>query len=170
MGNLPMLWQEVGRPHVGDRLNMKQLLEFKGGYRFLSNFWPVEVGLGLITYPSVEHAYQAAKTLNTSMRERIRSATSPGKAKRLGREAVLRSDWEDVKLAVMRSLLVQKFHPERNPGLHRDLMDTGDTVLIEGNRWHDNYWGDCQCISCERKPGSNRLGKLLMEIRSKGTA
>ena len=25
----------------------------------------------------------------------------------------------------------------------QQLIDTGDAMLIEGNWWHDNYWGNC---------------------------
>lgn len=32
--------------------------------------------------------------------------------------------------------------------------------LIEGNYWHDTYWGVCEGV------GENHLGKLLMEIRN----
>jgi predicted NAD-dependent protein-ADP-ribosyltransferase YbiA (DUF1768 family) len=36
---------------------------FFGEYRWLSNFWPVKIHFEEKTYPSVEHAYQAAKCL-----------------------------------------------------------------------------------------------------------
>ena len=41
---------------------------------------------------------------------------------------------------------------------------TGDAELIEGNTWHDNYWGVCSCSKCNGR-GKNRLGKLLMKVR-----
>ena len=36
---------------------------FQGEYRFLSNFWPCVVEYEGTEYPSVENAYQAAKTI-----------------------------------------------------------------------------------------------------------
>ena len=39
---------------------------------YLSNFWPARVMLDGVEYPSTEHAYQAAKTLDKVTRERIR--------------------------------------------------------------------------------------------------
>ena len=42
--------------------------EFQGDYRFLSNFHPAEVEMDGIKYPSVEHAYQAAKSLDKDER------------------------------------------------------------------------------------------------------
>ncbi|GAH15684.1 unnamed protein product, partial [marine sediment metagenome] len=52
--------------------------EFQGEYRFLSSFYPAEVELDGVTYPTVEHAFQAAKTLDSAQREFIRSAPRPG--------------------------------------------------------------------------------------------
>ena len=54
-----------------------------------------------MTYPTVEHAYQAAKTLDEDGRKAILEAPTPGKAKRMGRKVRMRPDWEDVKLSVM---------------------------------------------------------------------
>jgi len=55
--------------------------EFKGDYRFLSNFYAASVYLDGILYPSVEHAFQAAKTEKRQWREKILLASSPGIAK-----------------------------------------------------------------------------------------
>ena len=45
------------------------------------------------------------------------------------------------------------------------LLATGEEELIEGNYWHDTCWGVCNCAKCGDK-GENRLGKLLMEVRT----
>ena len=45
------------------------------------------------------------------------------------------------------------------------LLSTGDVAIIEGNYWHDNFYGQCTCEKCAGK-GKNKLGKLLMDIRS----
>src|SRR6185369_8674281 len=45
-----------------------KILEFQGDNRFLSNFFPAEVIYEGITYPTAEHAYQAAKTLDPEQR------------------------------------------------------------------------------------------------------
>ena len=39
-----------------------QIRQFKGEFRFLSNFYPSPVKFRGILYPSVEHAYQSAKS------------------------------------------------------------------------------------------------------------
>lgn len=130
---------------------------FQGQYRFLSNFWPVEVVLDGVAYPSVEHAYQAAKTHNEQQRHEIRNAKTPGDAKRLGRRVDKRPDWDDVKLATMSRLLVQKF---AHSALRAKLDATNGESLIEGNTCGDTFWGVCRGV------GENHLGKLLMQIRS----
>lgn len=48
----------------------------------------------------------------------------------------------------------------RDPYLQKLLQDTGDAELIEGNWWHDEFWGVCNGI------GQNQSGKILMVIRS----
>src|SRR4051812_21328901 len=45
-----------------------RIAEFQGEYRFLSNFWPATVEFEGIRYPTAEHAYQAAKTLDAKER------------------------------------------------------------------------------------------------------
>lgn len=135
---------------------------FDGKYMFLSNFYNASCTFEGKVYPTVEHAFQAAKTLIPEEREEIRKAETPGKAKRMGRAVTLRPDWEEVKTDVMRQCLRSKF---RFAPLGIDLINTGNEELIEGNTWHDNCWGNCTCEQCANKPGENRLGKLLMEIR-----
>lgn len=131
---------------------------FAGDYRFLSNFWPAQVSLpdDNFSYPSVEHAYQAAKTTDPAMRAKIASSGSPGAAKRLGRTVVLRPGWNELRIDAMRWLLRQKFE---DPKLAKRLIDTGTAKLEEGNTWGDTFWGVC------RGEGENNLGKLLMDLR-----
>ena len=136
---------------------------FHGPHMFLSNFWSCDVEFESITYASTEHAYQAAKTHDPVARARISTAQKPGEAKRLGTHVVLRPDWEEVKLGIMEGLLQQKFEPGTELG--EKLRATGSKILVEGNRWHDVWWGVCVCKKHDGK-GRNELGKLLMKIRS----
>ncbi len=132
---------------------------FNGEYRFLSNFYlpsPVTDDMGLV-YSSVEAAYQAAKSLDKEVRIPF-TTMSPSQSKKFGKKVVLRPDWETVKISIMRGFLQQKFS---DPVLKQKLLDTGDQELIEGNWWHDVWWGVCNGV------GQNWLGKLLMEIRGK---
>ncbi len=140
---------------------MDKVTEFRDEYAFLSNFYPAKVKWGGVVYPTVEHAYQAAKTPSHAMRVRIRMTATPGQVKRLGRRVILRPNWDVVKLTVMRLLLIRKFS---DPVLRERLLATGDAVLEEGNRWGDTYWGICPPGSGH---GQNKLGQLLMDVRNK---
>lgn len=134
----------------------EKISEFQGEYRFLSNFYPAEVELDGVTYPTVEHAFQAAKVFSPELRENIRNAPRPGLAKRMGRKHPLRADWEQVKLSIMEQLVRQKFSKEP---LRSRLLATGSAELIEGNYWNDTFWGVC------RGKGENHLGRMLMKVR-----
>ena len=135
---------------------------FKGQYAFLSNFYESPFSVDGITYPTVEHYFQAQKTLDIDERRKIATASTPGKAKRLGRQVKLRPDWEEVKDEVMKAGLRIKFS---NPVLREKLLNTGDESLEEGNWWHDNYWGVCYCEKCQDRIAHNHLGKALIELR-----
>lgn len=137
--------------------------KFEGEFEFLSNFYESPISDGKMEMPTVEHYFQAAKTDNKYDYIVIATARTPGEAKRKGRKCILRSDWEDVKLEVMREALKKKFS---NPELKRKLLATGDQHLEEGNWWHDNFWGVCHCEKCQDIMGQNNLGKLLMELRA----
>lgn len=131
---------------------------FFGEYRFLSNFWYASVTLDGVVYPTVEHAYQAAKTLDHNMRRMIANARTPGDAKRAGRLIKLRADWTTTtRLSVMRSLVTQKFS---HPHLAEKLLATGDAYLEETNSWGDTFWGVSGGV------GTNHLGHILMDTRS----
>lgn len=135
---------------------------FTGQFAFLSNFAPVEIEYEGLTYRTVEHAFQAAKSLDRADREQIAASVRPARAKRLGRKVTLRTDWEDVKVSIMEDLVRAKFAAE--PLYAQGLLDTGDDYLLEGNVWHDTFWGSCDCGRCER-PGANNLGIILMKVR-----
>ncbi len=135
---------------------------FRGEYRFLSNFWPCRVEYEGVIYPSVEHAYQAAKTLDKSTRQRIGKAKTPGEAKRIGHRVPARPGWFWARPYVMRSLVEQKFRQDAR--LRQKLLDTGQEELIEWNTWHDQFWGRCACLACGEE-GKNVLGEMLMDVR-----
>jgi ribA/ribD-fused uncharacterized protein len=131
---------------------------FSGPFRWLSNFYPAPVSLSGVEYPTVEHAFQAAKTLDDEERATVLSESSPGKAKRVGQTVTLRTDWDDVKLDVMEDLVRQKFSGSAE--LKEKLLETEGVDLEEGNTWGDTYWGTVDGV------GQNHLGTILMNIRT----
>lgn len=134
----------------------EQITSFRDKYSFLSNFFPCLIHYDGEFYPSVEHAYQAAKTNDPFEKRIIKECPSPAQAKKLGRKVTLRDDFEAQKVDIMRSLLIEKF---KEPSLKEALEATKNIDLVEGNTWGDVFWGICN------GEGQNMLGKLLMEIR-----
>ena len=137
-------------------MSTSKIDSFTKQYRFLSNFFTSPIQFDGRTYPSVEHAYQAAKTDDEEEIEKVRTASTPGKAKFFGSTVTLRGDWEDVKEDIMKILIRRKFE---NPVLRKKLLETGNAELIEGNNWGDTFWGVCN------GKGYNRLGMILMDVR-----
>jgi ribA/ribD-fused uncharacterized protein len=134
---------------------LDRIKEFQGDHRFLSNFY-VPPGEKL----SLEHVYQALKTNDKTWQELIMAAPSPGEAKRLGYQAPMRPDWEEIKVHVMHSLVYAKF--ATNDDLKKLLLNTGDAFLEEGNNWGDTFWG----VDMKTGEGLNMLGDILMSVRN----
>lgn len=135
---------------------------FDNEYAFLSNFYSSPFSVDGIKYPTVEHYFQAQKTLDQNERRAIAAESTPDRAKRAGRHVHLRSDWEAVKDSVMLDGLQRKF---ADPKLAKMLLATDGQELVEGTTWHDNEWGNCYCSRCRNIQGKNKLGKLLMKVR-----
>lgn len=132
--------------------------DFRFEYRWLSNFHLCEINYLGITYPSSEHAYQAAKFDDINIKMRFSSAIniSCKEAKRLGRKTGIIDNWDDIKLDIMEQILRIKFSI---PELSIELINTYPHQLIEGNSWNDTFWGVCNGV------GENNLGKILMKLR-----
>lgn len=141
---------------------MREITQFVGHHRFLSNFYVYPLHYDGTVWQTAEHAYQAAKTDNDVSRKEIRKAATAAQAKYLGRHVRLRDDWNDVKRNIMLEIIRHKF--KRGSLLAQQLMATGDAVLIEGNYHHDTYWGAVR--TGDRWVGDNWLGKILMHVRA----
>jgi ribA/ribD-fused uncharacterized protein len=128
---------------------------FRGDYYFLSNFFEVPFIFEGKMYMNSESAFQAQKCRSEHSKANFRNLTAKN-AKILGRQVLLRPDWEQVKDQMMLDILRVKF---MNRHLAKMLLDTGDELLVEGNTWGDTYWGACN------GRGRNQLGITLMKIR-----
>jgi len=129
-------------------------------FSFLSNFYILENGIWFdeLTYPSVEHCYQAAKWPQ-NMREQFLNVTAR-ESKKLGKHAPKfdGKKWNKKKVDIMSALCRQKF--DKNDKLRKMLEMTEDCLLEERNSWGDIEWG-----TNERGEGKNMLGVILMTIR-----
>lgn len=132
--------------------------KFQGKYRFLSNFYPSPIQIDNKEVYTVEHLYQGMKPASDEHSKMVMQASTPGEAKRLGRQFPMVDDWENIKMDVMNIGVTMKFL--QNEDLAKMLLDTGDEELIEGNTWGDTFWGVC------KGEGDNHLGKILMRVRT----
>lgn len=139
------------------------ITEFTGAFEFLSNFSQHPVTIDGVEFPTAEHSFQCAKCVENEDFWFVIGQPTPGRAKRAasprgldGRKIELRPDWDDVKLDVMRQIIHAKF---LDPELREALLETGSQKLVEGNSWHDEFWGVCN------GKGLNWLGRILMDTR-----
>lgn len=135
---------------------MESIKSFTKEYSFLSNFYGCFIHYMGLRFPSVEHAFQAAKSLDPDIRWQFQYCRSAGEAKQRGKMVELRPDWEEVKVQVMTDLIRDKF---QCPELKQKLLDTGYAHIEEGNNHGDKFWGTV------KGQGRNELGKILMKVR-----
>lgn len=137
---------------------------FTGPWAGLSNFSPTPVTIDAVTYTTPEHAFNALKTLDPAEGAWVAEAPTPGQAKARGRKVTLRPDWDTrVRHEVMAAVTEAKY---TDPVARDLLLATGDALLVEGNHWHDQHWGDCTCPQHRSWPGTNHLGRALMRHRA----
>ena len=129
-------------------------------YFELSNFYLRSVIIDSIAWPSTEHYYQAQKFLAAADRLRVRDCHTAAEAFYLGRNLAAErvGNWDNIKLAVMRKALQQKF--TQHADLKTVLLATGKAVIKEKSLF-DSFWG----IGADGN-GNNMLGILLMELRA----
>lgn len=151
-------------------------------YGFLSNFYPsrlkrehiddehVAGHSTWVAFASVEHAFQASKCVEVNEVVKFLGDSSPADAKALGKRVRLRSDWETAKDAIMEHWVRKKF--TQHADLAEKLLATGEEELVENTYWHDQYWGICNCDGTKKPTckgggqGQNKLGKILMKVRT----
>src|SRR4051794_31400627 len=106
-----------------------------------SNFWIDDDGW------CVEVEFQALKHIGHPWRQKIIRSVGPGKAKKFGRHWQLtpqeKKDWDNVSRDVMLRLQREKY--QRSRIARAWLLGTGKKLIVEGNVWHDNFWGNCHC-------------------------
>lgn len=138
--------------------------EFKGEYRWLSNFFPAKVSLDGTYYPSVENAYQAAKFSQAHERRKFELCLART-AKVWGKKAILRPTWDQEKLALMKFLVEQKFRDEEFAEMLKAIPEY--VHIMEGNNWGDSFWGAVINPGTLEWEGQNHLGRILMDIRDR---
>jgi ribA/ribD-fused uncharacterized protein len=125
------------------------------------NFSAFAISKDNLVYPTVEHAYQAAKFDAVGIRSLIWRASSPHQAKELAHDPDfvphIRATWQEEKVDVMLKLLLLKV--SQHDFVKKKLLATGTSLLVKDSPT-DNFWG--------RGPawdGHNMLGRIWMAIR-----
>jgi len=146
--------------------NDRQVLFYENDFYPLSNFsafslsWPGPDGLP-IRFDTSEAAYHYEKFPGRpEVQYEIRFAISAHEAFKVAErnKALRRSDWDLVKVDIMRDILWAK--ALQHEYVSQKLLATGSRELIEDS-WRDDYWG-----WGPNKNGLNMLGKLWMDIRA----
>jgi predicted NAD-dependent protein-ADP-ribosyltransferase YbiA (DUF1768 family) len=128
---------------------MTKAIELTGKYKALTNSYPSMIVVEGISYPTLEHAFQAAKLTDTETKVLISKAKLPDVSSLVG-EGFTRPNWKEIQWATMYQLMKLKF--ESNPTLASLLQDTGDRRLVFENR---NL----------RAVRRDKLGTILMKVR-----
>ncbi|MCZ2356771.1 MAG: NADAR domain-containing protein [Bacteroidia bacterium] len=126
-----------------------------------ANFSKHAIYLDEKIWKTVEHFYQAQKFHNTKFEEIIRLTDTPTLAKQKAYEFLKKNpvlNWNDKKEEIMWRGLKAKF--TQHPELQKLLFLTENKILVERTDF-DNFWGDGK-----DGKGKNRLGRLLMRLRS----
>ncbi|MBY0413321.1 MAG: NADAR family protein [Bdellovibrionales bacterium] len=145
----------------------KEILDFysvKDPYGEFSNFALFPLTIDGVVWPTSEHYYQAHKYTDPELMERVRNAKSPMDAATIGRDPNIpkRPDWETYKDVAMEVAVRAKF--EQYEILKILLLSTNNSAIYEHTK-NDCYWGDCG-----DRTGLNKLGHLLMKLRSELTS
>ena len=134
--------------------------KFENETAFLSNFEPVQIEYNGMVYPSVENAYQSAKSDNMDWKTFCLTCEAR-EVKKKSKDYELVENWEEIKIDVMHRCLIKKFSQTE---FMTKLVATGNQNIQEGNYWGDDFWG----INLKVNPnvGENHLGRLLMNLRT----
>jgi len=146
-----------------DTASISKIESFKNHFSFLSNFYYAPFKVNGITYKTVEHWFQCHKTHNQEERIAIINCKTPVQAKKIGRRVTLIQNWHSIRDEIMLIGVHNKF--SQNSRLRQLLLCTQNIPLIEGNTWHDNYWGCCTCSKCSKVDKFNKLGIILQKVR-----
>ena len=110
-------------------------------------------------WPTTEHYYQAMKTEDKLLQEKIRQSPDVRTVFNLGQQISKRPDWAKHSVNYMVKAVREKF--TQDDQLNKLLLSTKDTVLVEAAGKRDSFYG----AGGDWK-GTNHLGQILTHIRA----
>lgn len=131
---------------------------YRGKYvhNWFSNMTLCELIFNGISFPSSENIYQALKTTNKEDFLFISNQTPHGSKKFI---KTMKQRQKFDKLHVMYNVI--KIKATQNETFRNQLIETGESIIVEWNNWNDKFWG----VSIHDCMGQNQLGMILMRIR-----
>lgn len=141
---------------------MKPILFYghhSGKYKCFSNFYPISFKLNDYIWSTSEQAFMSFKDNSKDYQNKIRKATNPFDAKRIGRSANLVKNWDQIKFEIMCNVLFAKF--DQNQDIKEILLSTQNLPIHEDCK--DPWWGG----GPNYPAGRDLLGKALMKTRTK---
>ena len=149
----------------GQNLQLTQvsdkIIRFKGAHDPLSNFFPFNLQINGVIWPSVEHRYQYDKAIffdQLELAEEILNAPHALHAKKLSKTLPKSHSWDKHKLSVMKDLLYLK--AEQCQPFRSKLLRSGKSKL--SHPVSDSFWG-----AGKDGKGQEHMANLLTELRSK---
>ncbi len=130
-------------------------------YGCFCNFSAHDFMLDNFHWKTSEHYFQAQKFVGTPYFVQVQQAETPLEAAKIGgdRSLPLRPNWRQIKDKFMFKAVLAKFHHHQD--IREILLSTGDQLIVETTS-DDYYWG------CGKDgSGKNRLGQILMEVRTR---
>lgn len=145
------------------------------GKECLSQWYPAAFTIDGVSYATAEHFMMAAKARlfgDAKAEASILRASSPGEAKKLGRQVAGFDEaaWKERRFDLVVQGNVAKF--SQNEELRRFLLGTRERVLVEASPT-DTIWGiglaanDARAADPETWRGLNLLGFALMVARAR---
>ena len=134
---------------------------FNGYFDFLNNEYSCQVFFDGLLFKSVTYAYQAARSTQRHIREKISLADTPVELYEIATKIEDPENWNSNRVRMMEAIVRDKFR--RNKDLRERLKATGERELY--NTFSDAttsnlFWGIVE------GKGQNQLGRLLEQIRN----
>ena len=140
----------------------------------LSNFAKTPMVVNGIEFVCVEQMFHYIR-LNSEAERAEYLKVSPGmalkmKAKTFVKRGLERSDWRDIAVDVMRFCLNHKY--KHSDAFRKELERSKGKYIVENEsnrRKLPDSWGAVLDVKTGEYYGKNIMGRLLMELRDKGT-
>jgi predicted NAD-dependent protein-ADP-ribosyltransferase YbiA (DUF1768 family) len=116
--------------------------DFNGHYQYLNNDHPAWTALDGELYPSVAVAYQAARTNDRCLRQKLMDVATYQEFKEIAMQISNPSDWQHRKYKVMERLVRDKF--KRNKDLGSKLAASHPRPLVNSYKQggeNEQFWG-----------------------------